>query len=260
MSTLCNPDTGLQIGHQMGITNNFSMKVEDVFQVPGFGLIAVGRVLTGSLDLSNDDTVILCNHNRHIQSHVKKIEMFRKLFPYCEWGDNVGLILRTDDEYYVHPGTLICSIPQRHQLEQWNEEDKTQYENEKSEKQVSVASVIDSLICYSSSRSSDGMSSNEGTYLEEYRQCLSDGEISPAEIRLLKKLAISLGISEARVRELEASCKEVKLTEAEKQYLEEYKACLEDGPEISASTRRLLNRLASSLNLTDNQVSRLEKM
>ena len=103
-------------------------------------------------------------------------------------------------------------------------------------------------------------SENEKSYIEEYRQCLSDGEISPAEIRLLKKLAISLGISEARVRELETSCKEVILTEAEKQYLEEYKACLEDGPEISASTRRLLNRLASSLNLTDNQVSRLEKM
>lgn len=101
---------------------------------------------------------------------------------------------------------------------------------------------------------------NEETYLEEYRQCLSDGEIPSAEIRLLKKLAVSLGISEERAKELEALCQPDPLTDAEKQYLEEFKACLEDGSEISASTRRLLNRLASSLNLTDDQVSRLEKM
>ena len=112
----------------------------------------------------------------------------------------------------------------------------------------------------STTKNNTDYSDNEESYMEEYRQCLTDGEISAAEIRLLKKLAMSLGISEARARELEASCKVISLTDAEKQYLEEYKACLEDGPEISASTRRLLNRLASSLQLTAEQVSRLEKM
>ncbi len=101
---------------------------------------------------------------------------------------------------------------------------------------------------------------NEEIYLEEYRQCLSDGAISSAEIRLLKKLALSLGISEERARKLEASCKSIQLTDEEKQYLDEFKGCLEDGSEISASTRRLLNRLAFSLNLTKDQVNRLEKM
>lgn len=111
----------------------------------------------------------------------------------------------------------------------------------------------------STTKNNSVYSENEESYIEEYRQCLTDGEISAVEIRLLKKLAMSLGISEARARELEASCKVIQLTDAEKQYLEEYKACLEDGPEISASTRRLLNRLASSLQLTAEQVSCLEK-
>lgn len=101
---------------------------------------------------------------------------------------------------------------------------------------------------------------NERTYIEEYNQCLADGEISPSEVRLLNKLAKSLGISEERAKELEEYAKASKLTDAEKEYLEEYKACIEDGSEISASTRRLLNRLAFSLNLTEDQVNRLEKM
>lgn len=101
---------------------------------------------------------------------------------------------------------------------------------------------------------------NEKTYLEEYLQCLTDGEISSAEIRLLNKLAISLGISESRAKELEASCKSSNLTDAEKEYLEEYRACLEDASEVSSSARRLLNKLAASLNLSNEQVVRLEKM
>lgn len=105
-----------------------------------------------------------------------------------------------------------------------------------------------------------GYSENEKSYIEEYRQCLADGEISSAEIRLLKRLASSLGISESRAKELEESCKVPQLSEAEKQYLEEYRACLEDGPELSASTRRLLGRVAASLKLTDEQVKRLENM
>ncbi len=101
---------------------------------------------------------------------------------------------------------------------------------------------------------------NEETYLEEYRQCLADGEISSAEIRLLKKLALSLGISEERAKELEQMAISSYLTDAEKQYLDEYKACIEDAYEVSSSTRRLLNKLAASLNISDEQVVRLEKM
>lgn len=101
---------------------------------------------------------------------------------------------------------------------------------------------------------------NEETYLEEYRQCLTDGEISSAEIRLLKKLALSLGISELRAKELEDSCKSSQLTDAEKEYLKEYKACLEEAPELSSTARRLLKRIATSLNLSEEQVARLEQM
>lgn len=100
----------------------------------------------------------------------------------------------------------------------------------------------------------------EQEYIAEYRECLADGDISASEVRLLNKLAKSLGISEERARELEKSVTASNLTDAEKQYLDEYKACLEDAPVLSSSTRRLLNRLATSLNLSDEQVSKLEKM
>lgn len=106
----------------------------------------------------------------------------------------------------------------------------------------------------------EGTTEKEQEYIAEYRECLANGEISSSEVRLLNKLAKSLGISEERARELEKSVVASNLTDAEKQYLDEYKACLEDAPVLSSSTRRLLNRLATSLNLSDEQVSKLEKI
>lgn len=104
------------------------------------------------------------------------------------------------------------------------------------------------------------VTSAEQEYIDEYCECLANDEISSSEVRLLNKLSKSLGISESRARELEQMAISSNLTDAEKQYLDEYKACLEDAPVLSSSTRRLLNRLATSLNLSDEQVSKLEKM
>lgn len=49
-------------------------------------------------------------------------------------------------------------------------------------------------------------------------------------------------------------------TDEEKEYLEEYRACLADDPQLSSSTRRLLNRMAKSLGLTEDQVNKLENL
>ena len=125
---------------------------------------------------------------------------------------------------------------------------------ERSETKEKLAKTTTQLV------KTEAKTENERTYIEEYNQCLADGEISPSEVRLLNKLAISLGISESRARELEESIKVSNLTDAEKEYLDEYKACIEDGTELSPSTRRLLNRLATSLKLTDEQVKRLEQI
>lgn len=108
-------------------------------------------------------------------------------------------------------------------------------------------------------KSSNALTQNEQEYINEYRECFVDGEISASERRLLSKLGIRLGLSEARIKELEQSI-QPKLSPEEEEYLAEYRECIADDPEISPSTRRLLGRLAKSLNLTEEQINKLEKI
>lgn len=78
------------------------------------------------------------------------------------------------------------------------------------------------------SSSSASVTSEEQEYLEEIRACLdNDGEITSRERRLLDRLRKSLGITEARAKELEASVNS--MSDEEKEYQEELKACIEDG-------------------------------
>lgn len=97
---------------------------------------------------------------------------------------------------------------------------------------------------------------NEGetTYISEYQACLEDGVISEREQRLLNRLALSLGISSERQSQLHDMCMDPRLSEKEKEYLEEYLACLADGEVFLPATIRLLKRLAESLGLSDTQV------
>ena len=48
------------------------------------------------------------------------------------------------------------------------------------------------------------LTEEEQEYLDEYKVCIEEGELSPKEIRLLNRLRMSLGISEDRAKELEA--------------------------------------------------------
>ncbi len=109
---------------------------------------------------------------------------------------------------------------------------------------------------------SDGSSltDNEKEYLDEVKACLEDdGEITARERRLLDKLCHSLGISDARAAELEAiALGKSELTASEKEYLDEYKACLEEDGVISDRERRLLDRLAKSLDIAPERVREIE--
>lgn len=105
----------------------------------------------------------------------------------------------------------------------------------------------------------DTFTKEELEYQQEYEACLNDGQISTSERRLLDRLAKSLGLSKEQINKIESAVNNP-LSEPEKEYLEEYRACLSDDPDISPSTRRLLNRLASSLNLTEEQVNKIEKL
>ncbi len=487
-------------------TADFSMVVDEVFTVDGFGIVATGRVRTGSLNIDDDNTILLCNKGSIIEGYALHVEMFRKLIDECEYGDMIGLLLPFSAEGYVSHGTLICSkdfafsakggyycnlvkkgtepfsdvqyhdrqfvfvikdsddigkcydpsntinfvfslneIPKDITFPFGHPQPNTLYyahplrpyyipveeanltlfyeriqelsrllqclgatsvtlrclkgksvtegnknsretgmagsymaysaegnygttndthsfqsrENEMSEekhfnptvapycpedlvwaamdsdlhslvdqrlnggllhfsKKVSTKETMnasssrltdvkaafgcmvakvsanynsetDSTFCesnetlweisaefkpmeeFANPKSSEdkeitvitagsSVTSAEQEYIDEYCECIANGEISSSEVRLLNKLAKSLGIDESRARELEQIAFSSNLSETEKQYLNEYKACIEDASELSSSTRRLLNKLAASLNLSDEQVMRLEKM
>lgn len=72
-----------------------------------------------------------------------------------------------------------------------------------------------------------------------------------------KNLTLSIDVKFGDVNSADATLKSNGFSEAEKEYLEEYKLCLNDGS-VSASERRLLNRLANSLGLNEEQVTQLE--
>ena len=102
------------------------------------------------------------------------------------------------------------------------------------------------------------LTTEEEEYVEEVKACLEeDGEISSKERRLLDKLRNRLGISVERAEELEKSLQEIQLTKEEKEYLEEYQACLEEG-EISSKERRLLDRLRDKLGISEERAKEIE--
>lgn len=49
-------------------------------------------------------------------------------------------------------------------------------------------------------------------------------------------------------------------TEQEQQYIEELNFCLEEGPEISRSARRLLDRVAESLDINEERSKEIERV
>lgn len=104
------------------------------------------------------------------------------------------------------------------------------------------------------------LDNNEAEYLEELKACLEeDAEISPRERRLLNRIREKLGISEERAAELEASLVKPQLTEEEQEYLEEYKACLEEDGEITPKARRMLDRFRNRLGIFEERALEIEK-
>lgn len=97
----------------------------------------------------------------------------------------------------------------------------------------------------------------EQEYLEELKECLTDGEIGNSERRLLNKLRAKLGISEERAAELEASLQKPQLTEEEQEYLEAFQDAMEDGV-ISEKERRLLDKLMKINNISEERAKEIE--
>ena len=147
-------------------------------------------------------------------------------------------------------------------------ESKVELINEKNEPPVKqnkfkgLFSNIKDIITGKNETSSNSITSNnEQEYLNEVKGCLEeDSIISPRERRLLNRIREQLGISEKRAAELEASLMNSQLTEEEKEYLDEYKTCLEEDGEITPKARRMLDRYRNRLGISEERMLEIENL
>lgn len=137
------------------------------------------------------------------------------------------------------------------------EESFTQQENAVLSIKVKFAPL--SQLTGNQSQVSSILTSSEKEYLDELKATLEDGEIGPRERKSLERARMRLGISEARAAEIEASVSAPKLTNEEKEYLDEVKAVLEDG-EIGPRERKSLERTRNRLGISEERAKEIEKI
>jgi hypothetical protein len=100
----------------------------------------------------------------------------------------------------------------------------------------------------------------EQEYIEEVKYMLEDdGIIDAKEQSILERFRTRKGISENKAIELEKKIIPIgDLNENEKEYLDEYKELLNDG-EIKEKERKMLNRMANRLVISEERVNQLEE-
>ncbi len=104
------------------------------------------------------------------------------------------------------------------------------------------------------------ISQNEQEYLDNLKDFLEDdAEITPRERKMLDRIRQSLGISEERAKELEASLAKPQLTEDEQEYLDIYREYAEKG-EITEKERRKLDISAKGLGISSDRAKEIESM
>lgn len=87
------------------IEKPFLMPVEDVFSITGRGTVATGRIETGIVRVGDEVQILGLGEDK--KSVVTGVEMFRKLLPEGQAGDNVGILLRGIDKQDVKRGMVI---------------------------------------------------------------------------------------------------------------------------------------------------------
>ncbi|MEZ6195972.1 MAG: elongation factor Tu [Planctomycetota bacterium] len=88
------------------IDKPFLMPVEDVFSIEGRGTVATGRVERGIIKVN--DPVEIVGVRDTAQTVCTGVEMFKKLLPEGQAGDNVGLLLRGLKKTDIERGQVIA--------------------------------------------------------------------------------------------------------------------------------------------------------
>ncbi|MBQ7974109.1 MAG: elongation factor Tu [Clostridia bacterium] len=85
----------------------FLMPIEDIFSITGRGTVATGRVERGQLKVNEEVEIVgLTDEARKVV--VTGIEMFRKLLPQAEAGDNIGALLRGVQRNEIERGQVLA--------------------------------------------------------------------------------------------------------------------------------------------------------
>ena len=85
----------------------FLMPVEDVFSISGRGTVATGRVERGTVKVG-DVVEIVGLSDEKTSTTVTGVEMFHKLLPQAEAGDNIGALLRGVAKEGIERGQVLA--------------------------------------------------------------------------------------------------------------------------------------------------------
>jgi len=88
------------------INSEFFMTIDDVFNIMGRGVIALGLIKKGTIK-QGDVVEILDQNNNSNQAKVASIEMFRKIKDSATEGDNVGILLSGIDKSKISKGMVL---------------------------------------------------------------------------------------------------------------------------------------------------------
>ena len=86
----------------------FLMPVEDVFSISGRGTVATGRVERGTIKVNDTIQIVGLRAEANKTTVVTGVEMFHKLLPQAEAGDNIGALLRGVAKDEIERGQVLC--------------------------------------------------------------------------------------------------------------------------------------------------------
>lgn len=88
------------------IDKPFLMPIEDVFSIKGRGTVVTGRIERGKLAVNDEIEIVGIRPTK--KTVVTGVEMFKKLLPDAQAGDNVGALLRGVEKDDVERGQVLA--------------------------------------------------------------------------------------------------------------------------------------------------------
>jgi elongation factor Tu len=88
------------------INKPFLMPIEDVFSIKGRGTVATGRIEQGQIHVNDEVEIVGIRPTK--KTVVTGVEMFKKLLPDAQAGDNVGALLRGIERADIERGQVLA--------------------------------------------------------------------------------------------------------------------------------------------------------